>query len=62
MSAYKGFFPLNKLDPNIRCFSSEGMLRIVSLNFIRTTANKKRETYGLNKNLWSNKAVKTFKS
>ena len=33
----KPMFPWNKLDPNIRSFSSERMFRIGALNFITLT-------------------------
>ena len=37
----KSYFFLEKLDPNIRSFSSEGMFRIASLNFIAVTKKEK---------------------
>ena len=45
----KCYFPSNKLDSNIRSFSSEGMFCIASWNFIRITASKKEKHMVLQK-------------
>ena len=37
----KSYFFLEKLDPNIRRFSSEGMFHITSLNIIALTKKEK---------------------